>query len=722
MKGFIIANMKFNRRKNRSSAFQKIWQTTVTLVLISRLVQNLAKRKKHIVSSACPRQRSWRQQKQRTNQFHVHEINGDNVRIIPVPAQRHSFGRRSKNITAISVGMFALVLVSILTQSTLQKYSYWFRATMISYEQVIFDGTTMPIKHVPNWSALSESERKMSYSQLPKSKIIPIPRYDTAAMVRGMVWRPDNQTDRNTYITYPVAHAGNYKLDATENAGSHPGIDIKVPIGTPVHAYANGVVTKVDFQSTGFGHHIVIKHSNVPDPDNTAKKTTLYSSYSHLSKTIVKNGQKITKGQQIGFSGNTGMATAPHLHFQIDKANAPFYPYWPFTWKDVQSSPGVNSYFDAVNKKLGQSKLFAHTIHPITYHQKYKNFAPTSPRILAQAEPPKPTTTIAVDAVRTSVIAQAVRTTPDTNTAFSVTNDQVIESRNPSVVSTRPRTQAPIVTTQRSSVTVNGRLEIEAPKEFVPGQTHVVTFLSENPNLVASAGIELSSTLKNRATITPNRLTVSDFRNGKAQVSVTTDSSFMYRLIATGNFGEVKSPSIRSQIFPDVASNHPNQAAIKYVKDSKIFSGDGNGNFSPDAPLNRAAAVKVLLEANNVSTSRRGGDSEFSDVARSDWFYEYVAEAAARNIVKGYDDGSFRGGQSVNRAEFMKMILQTKGVTPRGLTGQPYTDVPEDSWFIDLFRFAEVHNLFPNSSYVQPGAFITRAEVAEIIYVLRNVR
>lgn len=648
---------------------------------------------------------------------------GETLTSIPVLSPNQTFARRQPAQRTVIVGVFGLVLMAILFQSTFDKYSAWFRATLTNYEQVPFDGTTMPIKEVPNWSDLTEAERKMTYNQIPRSKFIPLPAYDLAAMKRGMVWTPSNQTERNTYITYPVPFAGNYKLDATEKAGSHPGMDIKVPTGTPVHAYAAGVVTKVDYQSTGFGHHIVIKHTNVPDPDNPNTKTILYSSYSHLSKTLVTVGQTVAKGDKIALSGSTGMATAPHLHFQLDKANAPFYPYWPFTWQDVQAAPGVNSYFDAVNKKIGQSKLFAYSTNPVTYHTRYQNFTPDSPRILAENTPAevKPTTTVAVEDVRTSVIAQAVRTTPETSTAFSVTNTDEIESRNPSVVSTRTNPNT-VSATQSASLAVNGRLEIQTPKEFVPGQTHVVTFVSENPNLVASAGIEISSTLKDNATIKPSRLTVSDFRDGKAQVAVTTESPYMYRLIATGNFGEMKSPTIRSQIFPDVSSDHPNQAAIKYVKEAGIFTGDGNGNFNPDGLLNRAAAVKVLLKANNISTRKPSGSSKFNDVGSQAWFREFVDEAASRGWVNGYEDGTFGPEKNMNRAEFLAVILKAKGITPKGLSGQPYTDVAEDSWYIDLFRFAKAHDLFPNSNFVQPGAYITRSEVASIIYALRNVR
>lgn len=88
---------------------------------------------------------------------------------------------------------------------------------------------------------------------------------------------------------------------------THKGLDIRGPMGAPVKAMAKG---KVSFagERGGFGNCIILKHGNGYE--------TLYG---HLSKILVKPGQKIDIGQQIGDIGSTGRSTGPHLHYEIHR-------------------------------------------------------------------------------------------------------------------------------------------------------------------------------------------------------------------------------------------------------------------------------------------------------------------------------------------------------------------------------------------------------------------
>ncbi|MET9855780.1 M23 family metallopeptidase [Streptomyces sp. NPDC006450] len=107
-----------------------------------------------------------------------------------------------------------------------------------------------------------------------------------------------------------------YKLSATFGKGGtmwshkHSGQDFAVPVGTPVDAVSAGTVVKAGPNGGGdgpaYGNAIVIKHAN-----NT------YSQYAHLSKIQVKIGEKVSKGERIALSGNTGNSSGPHLHFEI---------------------------------------------------------------------------------------------------------------------------------------------------------------------------------------------------------------------------------------------------------------------------------------------------------------------------------------------------------------------------------------------------------------------
>lgn len=85
----------------------------------------------------------------------------------------------------------------------------------------------------------------------------------------------------------------------------HKGIDWAVPTGTAVMASSGGTVTKAGWGS-GYGYVVYIDHGDGRQ-----------SRYAHLSKVLVKAGQKVVQGQKIALSGNTGRSTGPHLHFEI---------------------------------------------------------------------------------------------------------------------------------------------------------------------------------------------------------------------------------------------------------------------------------------------------------------------------------------------------------------------------------------------------------------------
>ncbi len=85
----------------------------------------------------------------------------------------------------------------------------------------------------------------------------------------------------------------------------HNGIDLSVPIGTSIRSPLDGIVSLVSSGGDG-GNQIIIRHSN-----------GYFTGYAHLSKQLVKKGDKIKKGDVIGLSGNTGKSTGPHLHLTM---------------------------------------------------------------------------------------------------------------------------------------------------------------------------------------------------------------------------------------------------------------------------------------------------------------------------------------------------------------------------------------------------------------------
>lgn len=95
---------------------------------------------------------------------------------------------------------------------------------------------------------------------------------------------------------------------------NHKGTDIAVSEGSRVGAAASGVVVKSGF-SWSQGNYVVISHGGGYE-----------TSYYHLSKRAVRGGSQVKAGQLIGYSGDTGISTGPHLHFQIEKNGMPVNP------------------------------------------------------------------------------------------------------------------------------------------------------------------------------------------------------------------------------------------------------------------------------------------------------------------------------------------------------------------------------------------------------------
>jgi len=98
------------------------------------------------------------------------------------------------------------------------------------------------------------------------------------------------------------------------NRHHHDGIDIDVPEGTTVHAAAGGEVFFYGEQP-GYGNLLIIEHAN-----------GFYSFYGHLSDSFVFAGQYVEMGQAVARSGNTGISSGPHLHFELRNRDYPIDP------------------------------------------------------------------------------------------------------------------------------------------------------------------------------------------------------------------------------------------------------------------------------------------------------------------------------------------------------------------------------------------------------------
>lgn len=114
----------------------------------------------------------------------------------------------------------------------------------------------------------------------------------------------------------------------------HKGMDFTAPRGTPVYATGDGTVVRADNNSSGYGEHIRIDHG-----------FGYLSLYGHLSKYNVRKGQKVKRGDLIGFVGSTGRSQAPHCHYEV--------------WKDGDRIDPINFYYGSLSADEYEALLHA---------------------------------------------------------------------------------------------------------------------------------------------------------------------------------------------------------------------------------------------------------------------------------------------------------------------------------------------------------------------------
>lgn len=107
-----------------------------------------------------------------------------------------------------------------------------------------------------------------------------------------------------------------YRWDPfTRNRRMHHGIDLAGPVGLNIYATGAGVVEVAEHNRYGYGKEVIVNHG-----------FGYTSIYAHLEKILVKQGQKVRRGELVGQLGNTGRSTGPHLHYEIRKDGKPVNP------------------------------------------------------------------------------------------------------------------------------------------------------------------------------------------------------------------------------------------------------------------------------------------------------------------------------------------------------------------------------------------------------------
>lgn len=159
--------------------------------------------------------------------------------------------------------------------------------------------------------------------------------------------------------------------------------------------------------------------------------------------------------------------------------------------------------------------------------------------------------------------------------------------------------------------------------------------------------------------------------------------------------------------FSDVGEDYKYADAVFYVRDLGVVQGYADGTFKPFNEINRAEFVKILIEAKYQEYLQDYmPESCFSDVGATEWYAKYVCFAKGKGIIGGYPDGTFKPSQNINVVEAMKIVLETY-----------FGNVPpsDGEWYKKYVDYALKHG-FWLEEWSDNSYLLKRGEMAELMY------
>ena len=162
--------------------------------------------------------------------------------------------------------------------------------------------------------------------------------------------------------------------------------------------------------------------------------------------------------------------------------------------------------------------------------------------------------------------------------------------------------------------------------------------------------------------------------------------------------------------FADVSASSSYYEAINWAKSTGIIQGYSDGTFRPNASINRAELMKILVKG-GLHVEPPSATNCFPDVG-NEWFSSYVCYAASKQWVKGYPDGHFRPSNNLNDAEALKMIVVSTVAVDDMQTGN---DCDTTQWYGTYLCTAEQLNIVASDEF-DAGETISRGKVTQWLY------
>jgi len=239
-----------------------------------------------------------------------------------------------------------------------------------------------------------------------------------------------------------------------------------------------------------------------------------------------------------------------------------------------------------------------------------------------------------------------------------------------------------------------------------------------------SCSSSTSSAVSGHNSITFNSMSAGTYNNCKIRVSDASGNDSTW--LSVNSFTINSTVTNECSGFSDVEDSDSDCDAVTYVKSIGAMTGNPNGTFEPEALLQRDQIAKISLESFNLYDSGTNycSGKPFPDVLSSAWSYQYICRGVDLGMINGYssgaDKGYYRPARSVNRVEFLALILRNLSDPMPSLNSTSYTDVASGQWFSGFAKFSYDNSLFTGSK-LYATKLVTRREVAKVLYQLHQL-
>lgn len=173
-------------------------------------------------------------------------------------------------------------------------------------------------------------------------------------------------------------------------------------------------------------------------------------------------------------------------------------------------------------------------------------------------------------------------------------------------------------------------------------------------------------------------------------------------------------------------SEDKNRTAIDFLYQTQVISGYSDNTFRPKNTINRAELIKIFIESRNVTPTLQEYKNCFLDV-KEEWFAPYICYAKKKGWIQGYDGNIFFPAHNVNKAEAIKMLInsQTNGHISEVVNEIEvlFDDVDNKAWYAKFIKAAKDMAILEQMGGIYGiGDSITRGEISENIYRLMTIR